>query len=157
MAIFRFFNCCILWAKCLAPAGNPTAVPLFPARSTVTVSAELPHSRKLKKHMFSVFFYKHIWSFYRYKASHKTLFRNFFIKYKIHSKSVYPLSSVFVLTDGHRGRFNVRFAGMLMTKPEFAAMLLWYWLGGRDPDTPCNVKPEEHTLCGTAGAKLRAR
>jgi serine/threonine protein phosphatase PrpC len=45
-----------------------------------------------------------------------TRFRNVFIKYKTQSKSVYPLSSVFVLTDGHGGRFNGRFAGMLMHK-----------------------------------------
>jgi len=42
-----------------------------------------------------------------------TLFCNIFMKYKT---SVHPLSSVFMLTDGHKGRYNGRFAGMLMHK-----------------------------------------
>jgi len=60
-----------------------------------------------------------------------TLFRNIFIKYKIHSESVYPLSSVFVLTDGHRGRFNVRFAGMLMNKTGVRGYVIVIVIGGR--------------------------
>lgn len=58
-----------------------------------------------------------------------SLFRNIFIKYKIHSKSGYPLSSVFVLTDGNRGRFNGCFAGMLMHKTGVRGYVIVILLG----------------------------
>jgi len=34
----------------------------------------------------------------------------------INIRSVHPMSSMFMLTDGHRGRYNDRFAGMQMHK-----------------------------------------
>jgi len=66
---------------------------------------------------------------------------------------------VFVLTDGHRERFNGRSAGMQIHRTGVRGYVIVIVVGGWGDVFPqhCNVKPEEHTLCGTTGAKLRAR